>query len=284
MRTSTTANRPPRSTEQRKDAQRPIGLFDSGVGGLSVLRAIVRELPHEDLVYFADQKYCPYGLRPPEEIRARAQRIVEFLLAQNCKAIVVACNTASAAALYPLRLRFPQIPIVGMEPAVKPAAQASHSGKIAVLATRGTLNGELFARTRAAYAQDVEVLVVHPRKWVERVERGEIDSPRIQASVRRVLEPLLDAGVDEIALGCTHYPFLLPLLEQIAGGRARIIDPSDAVARQTARVLEQRHLLNPQHALGSCILYTGGSRRAFAATVAKLLGDLSARIAHAELP
>ncbi len=216
-----------------------IGLFDSGVGGLSVLRAVQRQLPHHSLIYFADQKYCPYGSRPADEIRALSERITRFLISQNCGTIVVACNTASAAALYSLRETFPNVPIIGMEPAVKPAASATKSGKIAVLATRGTFDGDLFHNTRDEYARDIDVLTVYPPDWVERVERGDIDSPDTLDSVRRIIGPLLDSDVDEIALGCTHYPFLTPLIEQIAQGRAAILDPSDAVARQTARVVSQ---------------------------------------------
>lgn len=214
-----------------------IGLFDSGVGGLSVFRAVARELPAHDLVYFADQKFCPYGPRPQQEIRALSKRIVEFLISENCRVIVVACNTASAAALYFLRETFPHISFVGMEPAVKPAARATRSGKIAVLATQGTFAGELFTNTRDEYAREVEVLTVYPSDWVARVERGEIDSPETFASVARVIGPLLAQGVDEIVLGCTHYPFLAPLIENIAAGRAHVIDPSEAVAAQTVHVV-----------------------------------------------
>jgi glutamate racemase len=251
----------------------PLGLFDSGVGGLSVLSAVRRELPHEDLVYFADQKYCPYGQRPAAEIRSLSRRVVEFLLAQDCKAIVVACNTASAAALDDLRRSFPQIPFVGMEPAIKPAALNSHTRKIGVLATAGTLQGDLFQRTRAAHAGGVEVLVQYPADWVERVERGEVDSPETEVSVRRVVEPMLEAGVDEIALGCTHYPFLTPVIEKIAGARVTILDPSDAVARQTARVLRERDLLNPLERQGRQVFYTSGDPQAFSTVLEKLLGE-----------
>lgn len=251
-------------------------MFDSGVGGLSVLRAVARELPQHDLVYFADQKYCPYGPRPLDEIRALSARITKFLVAQNCRVIVVACNTASAAALYFLREKFPDITFVGMEPAVKPAASATRSGKIAVLATRGTLDGELFSHTRDEFARDVQVLTVYPTDWVERVERGEIDSAETFASVRAVIEPLLDAGVDEIALGCTHYPFLAPLLEIIAQGRATILDPSNAVARQTARIVKEVDVEitdAPTHSF-----YTSSDANEFARVLQKLLTIQNARV------
>jgi glutamate racemase len=249
-----------------------IGLFDSGVGGLSVWRAVARVLPTHDLVYFADQKYCPYGPRPQDEIRALSKRIVEFLGAQNCRVIVVACNTASAAALYDLRETFPHIAFVGMEPAVKPAARATRSGKIAVLATRGTFEGALFKHTRDEHARDVEVLTVYPPDWVERVERGAIDSPETFASVQRVIEPLLAQSVDEIILGCTHYPFLAPLIERIASGRAAVRDPSDAVALRTAQVVSQRAPSSPQRARGDYTFYTSGDADVFARVLHKLLG------------
>ena len=251
-----------------------IGLFDSGVGGLSVWRAVARELLQCNLVYFADQKYCPYGPRPQDEIRALSKRIVEFLITQNCRVIVIACNTASAAALYYLRAQFPHIAFVGMEPAVKPAARATRSGKIAVLATPGTFDGELFARTRDEHARDIEMLTVYPRDWVARVERGEIDTPETFASVQNVIEPLLAQGVDEIVLGCTHYPFLKPLIEQIARGRASVIDPSDAVAQQTARVVQTIESFKTSKV--SQAFYTSGDAQAFSSLL-EILIHVSAR-------
>ncbi len=257
----------------RASASGPIGLFDSGVGGLSVLRAVRQELPHEDLIYFADQKYCPYGPRPAEEIRALSLRLAEFLLSQHAKLIVVACNTASAAALDYMRRTLPDVPFIGMEPAVKPAAQESQTKKIGVLATAGTFQGDLFQRTREQYASNVEVLTFYPPDWVERVERGDIDSPETEASVRRVLEPILQANADELALGCTHYPFLMPVIRRIAGEGVRVIDPSEAVARQTARVLRERGLLNPQPGEGRRTYYTSGDARLFEELLEQLLGE-----------
>lgn len=240
-----------------------IGLFDSGVGGLSIFRAVARELPAYDLVYFADQKYCPYGSRPAPEIRALSKRIVEFLIQAECRIIVVACNTASAAALYDLRETFPHINFVGMEPAVKPAALATRTGKVAVLATRGTLDGELFARTRDGHARGVQVLTVYPDDWVERVERGDIGSPETEASVRRVVEPLLEQGVDMLVLGCTHYPFLAPLIKKIAQQNAFIVDPSDAVALRTAAIVFEQQIRQAQDRRGAFAFYTSGNARAF---------------------
>ncbi|MDL1895393.1 glutamate racemase [Anaerolineae bacterium CFX7] len=258
-----------------------IGLFDSGVGGLSVWRAVARTLPQHDLVYFADQKYCPYGLRSQQEIRALTARITKFLVAQNCRVIVVACNTASAAALYFLRETFPHVSFIGMEPAVKPAASATRSGKIAVLATRGTLEGELFHHTRNEFARNVQALTVYPTDWVERVERADIDSVETFESVRGVIEPLLDAGVDEIALGCTHYPFLAPVIENIAAGRASILNPSDAVAKQTARVVAESALPPTRNATQT--YYTSGNVAEFGRVLQKLLGPQAAEIAFSPI-
>ncbi|MBI4670843.1 MAG: glutamate racemase [Chloroflexi bacterium] len=248
-----------------------IGLFDSGVGGLSVLRAVARELPVYDLVYFADQKYCPYGSRPAQEIRALSKRITEFLISENCRIIVVACNTASAAALYFLRETFPHIQFVGMEPAVKPAALATRTGKVAVLATPGTLDGELFTRTRDEHAREVQVFTVYPDDWVARVERGDIASPETEMSVRRVLEPLLEQGVDMIVLGCTHYPFLAPLMKKIAQGDAMLIDPSDAVALRTASIVFDQHSPEIQDRRGALAFYTSGDARTFERLVRQLI-------------
>ncbi len=255
-----------------------IGLFDSGVGGLSVWRAVARTLPQHNLVYFADQKFCPYGPRPQNEIRALSKRVVEFLITQNCDIIVVACNTASAAALYYVREQFPHIVFVGMEPAVKPAARATRSGRIAVLATPGTFAGDLFSNTRDEHARDVQVLTVYPPDWVTRVERGEIDSPAAFASVHKVVEPLLAQGVDEIVLGCTHYPFLAPLIEKIAHGRATVIDPSNAVAAQTALRVQERAL--PMTDSPTYHFYTSGDADAFALVLKKLLEVENVRVAQ----
>jgi glutamate racemase len=230
---------------------------------------VQRLVPQYPLVYFADQKYCPYGPRPAQEIRALSERITRFLKAQGCQVIVVACNTASAAALYSLRDTFPHVPIIGMEPAVKPAASATKSGKIAILATEGTFAGDLFNNTRSEYAQELEVVTVYPKDWVARVERGEIDSEATFASVRQVVEPLIEQQVDEIALGCTHYPFLTPLIERITRGQATILDPSDAVARQTARIIEKSKLLPDNR---TDVYYTSGDPGAFAEVLNKLLG------------
>lgn len=218
--------------------RRPIGLFDSGIGGLSIWQAVTHLLPDEATCYFADSAYCPYGHRPLEEIRARSAIIGRFLLEQDCTLIVVACNTASAAALESLRAEF-DIPIIGLEPAIKPAAQATRTGHIGVLATEGTFQGALFQHTRQRYANGVQVHVRIGTGLVEQVEAGQFDAPATEALLRQYLEPMLTAGVDQLALGCTHYLLLIPLIERIVAGRAAVLDPAQAVARQVQRILNQ---------------------------------------------
>jgi len=248
-----------------------IGLFDSGVGGLSVLLPLAKILPRADLVYIADQKYCPYGARPVEEIRARSLHLSRLLLALGCQTIVVACNTASAAALYYLREQLPDVPIVGMEPAIKTAAATTRSGKVAVLATRNTLNGDLFANTRREFAYGIDVTTVYPEEWVELVQRGDTNSPHAVSCVEKYLLPLVDEGVDEIAFGCTHYPFLRGVAEQITGGRATFIAPGEAVARHTADLVTH---LPPDGSAGErhITFYTSGDPATFANVLHQLTG------------
>lgn len=221
---------------------RPIGLFDSGLGGLSIWKEVVGRLPLEATRYFADSARCPYGSRPASELKAIATAIARFLLTHNCKLIVVACNTASAAALETLRAEF-DIPIVGLEPALKPAAEATQTGHIGVLATAGTIQGTLFQNTLQRYAKGIQVHVQIGQGLVEQIEAGQLDTPATESLLRQYLEPMLAAGVDQIALGCTHYPLLLPVIRRIVGGQARIIEPAQAVARQVERVLRQHGAL-----------------------------------------
>lgn len=254
------------------DPGRVIGVFDSGVGGLSVWREIVALLPNEDTIYFADQAHCPYGSRPLHEIRALAEAIVCFLLDQGAKLIVVACNTASTAALYHLRERF-DVPIVGMEPAVKPAAQRTASGKVGVMATPATFEGEPFARLMGRFARDVEVIRQVCPGLVERIEAGQLEGPEVEALLRNCLQPVVDEGVDVLVLGCTHYPFLRPAIEQVVGPGVEVIDPAPAVARQVRRVLARQGLFNPQQGRGRHVFYTSGSAESFLAMLEKLVGQ-----------
>jgi glutamate racemase len=214
----------------------PIGVFDSGVGGLSVLRAIRATLPGEDLVYVADSAAAPYGDRDEDFIATRAAGIVRFLLTQRVRAIVVACNTATVVAVAQLRAWCP-VPIVAIEPAIKPAAQATRSGVIGVLATRRTIESQSVARLCALHGGGVRVMLQACPGLVEQVERGALRDEATGALLARYLAPLLSAGADTLVLGCTHYPFLIDTIGEIAGPAVRIIDPAQAVARELVRRL-----------------------------------------------
>jgi glutamate racemase len=247
-----------------------IGIFDSGVGGLSVLRHIRAQLPFEPLIYVADQAHVPYGSRSADEIRQLCEAISRFLQARQAKLIVVACNTASGAALTHLRRTFPNVPIIGMEPAVKPAADLTRIGKVGVLATVGTFRSQRYASLMAQYAGDVEVLEDPCVGLVELIEMGRLDTFETRQLLQKCLAPMLAAGVDTIVLGCTHYPFVLSLIEQIAGENVTIIDPAPAVARQTGQVLRRHGLLAQTHGSADLVaLTTGDGPRFF--RVAKML-------------
>ena len=248
-----------------------IGVFDSGVGGLSVLREIWAQLPREHTLYFADTAHCPYGSRSADDIRELSAGITEFLIQRGAKVIVVACNTASAAALHTLRERFP-VSIVGMEPAVKPAAERTRTRKVGVIATQVTFQGELFARLVERFANGVEVLTQACPGLVEQVEAGKLHDPETDRLLRLYLQPMVQAGIDSLVLGCTHYPFLWQAIQRVVGPDVEIIDPSPAVARQTGRVLEQHGLLRTSQESGQHLFYTSGDPRAFAAMAERLLG------------
>ena len=250
-----------------------IGLFDSGVGGLSVWREIAAQLPNECTACFSDQSHVPYGPRPVQEIRAFSEAITRFLLDQGCSIIVVACNTASAAALTHLRATFPDVPFVGMEPAVKPAAQTTHVGRVGVMATPATFQGELFASVVERFANGVQLINQVCPGLVEQVEAGRLDTPDTEAMLRQYLAPMLAASVDTIVLACTHYPFLAPAIQRIAGPSVRVIDPSPAIARQVWRVMGQRRLLSSSSE-ASQVFYTTGDVAKFFKTL-QLLTDAS---------
>jgi glutamate racemase len=240
-----------------------VGVLDSGVGGLSVLVHLRVLLPAERLYYFADQANIPYGPRPPAEVQAFTAGITRFLLRGGAKLIVVACNTATAAALDYLRQSFPDVPFVGMEPAVKPAAQTTRSGKVGVLATPTTLNSHRYAGLMARFAGGIEVYEDPCDGLVQLIEDGALDAPATRDLLRRVVDPMLAAGVDTLVLGCTHYPFIRPLLHdlvhEIAGEGVTIIDPAPAVARQARFVLQQRQLAAPEAQTGLIRCFTSGA-------------------------
>jgi glutamate racemase len=253
------------------EASSTIGIFDSGVGGLSIWREIVRQLPHEQTIYVADQAHVPYGPRPLAAVQELAEAITRFLLAQGAKIVVVACNTASAAALYHLRRTFPQVPFVGMEPAVKPAVERTRTGVVGVVATHATFQGDLFASLRERYAGDVDVIPCECPVLVEAIEAGQLDTPETEDLLRRCLAPLTEAGADQLVLGCTHYPFLQPVIERIVGPDTTVIDAAPTVARQTRRVLLQRELEANRTTVGRHVLYTSGDVPAFATLVGCLI-------------
>lgn len=213
-----------------------VGIFDSGVGGLAVWREFARLAPDAPTLYVADQAHVPYGPRPPEEIRRFAEAITRFLLDQGARLIVVASHTISAAALWPLRETFPDVPFVGIEPAVKPAAAQTRTGVIGVLGTFGTLNGPLMARVVERFAQHVRVVPRVCSGWVEQVEAGLLEGEEAEARVRAHLDVVLQAGADVLVLACTHYTFLAPLIRRLAGPEVSLVDPAPAVARRAAEI------------------------------------------------
>ena len=215
---------------------------------MSVFREIVRLLPDESYIYYSDNAHCPYGEKSPQYIRERAKSITDTLLERGADIIVVACNTATAAAIAFLREAYPSVRFIGMEPAVKPAALGTRSGVIGVLATAGTLQGSKYLDTKGKYEDDVTIVEHVGQGFVELVEHGILDGPEAEATVRASLQPLLDEGADTIVLGCTHYPFLLPVMRRIAGPTVRIIDPAPSVARHLIYVMVQEHLLSEAEA------------------------------------
>ncbi|SRR5690606_24120721 len=217
-----------------------IGVFDSGVGGLGVLRHVRSQLPAADLVYVADHAAAPYGTRSLDRVEERAELCAAWLVEQGCEVVTIACNTASAAALHQLRRRSPQVDFVGMEPAIKPAAEATGTGRVGVVATAATFQGELFASVVARFAAGVEVLTAACPRWVDLVEEGRTSGPEVTAEIRRCLRPMLDAGIDTLVLACTHYPALTGAISAVLGPDVRIIDPAPAVAAQTARLARRR--------------------------------------------
>jgi len=235
--------------------KKPIGIFDSGVGGISVLRHIRLVLPGEDILYVADSRYAPYGNKSPGFIAERAIKLSEFLISQGAKALVVACNTATAAAASQLRERY-SVPIIAMEPAVKPAAAATKTGVIGVLATSGTLKSAQFAGLLEHYGQHVQVVTQACHGLVECIERGELEAAATRALLGRYVQPLLDANADTIVLGCTHYPFVRELIEQLVGKDVVLVDTGAAVANQLKHRLQAQNLLDNETVAGQVKFWT----------------------------
>ncbi len=248
-----------------------IGLFDSGIGGLTVLRAIRQELPGAPILFLADQAHVPYGSRSADQIREFSHAITRHLLQQGASVIVVACNTASAAALDALRRTFPQVPFIGMEPAVKPAARQTRSGVVGVLATPTTFQMPRYSSVVDRFARGVRVLTDTCPGLVEQIEQGALYGHESRRILQRALTPMLDQRVDTIVLGCTHYPFVAPLIQEIAGPQVTIIDPAPAVARQTARLAT--HPGWQQGPPGGLHIQTSGAAQPLADRIADLLGE-----------
>lgn len=252
--------------------ERPIGMLDSGVGGLSILGEVRRQHPAEPVVFFADQAHVPYGPRPLAQVREFSVEIARFLIAQGAKLIVVACNTASAAALHSLRQAFPATPFVGMEPAVKPAAESTRTRVVGVLATPATFQGELFASVVERFAGGVRVVQQTLPGLVEQIEKGDLEGPRTQAILEAGIRPLLAQGVDTLVLACTHYPFVIPHIAALAGPGVRVIDPSPAIARQAGRVLQERGLAAPSTQPGRVTFLSSADPLRLAGTAQRLIG------------
>ncbi|MBT8235149.1 MAG: glutamate racemase [Bacteroidia bacterium] len=234
-----------------KSSLNPIGLFDSGLGGISIWQAIHAMLPRESTLYLADSKHAPYGDKTKSEIISLAEKNTEYLLAENCKLIVVACNTATTQAISHLREKY-GVPFIGIEPAIKPAALNTKTKKVGVLATKGTLASSLFHSTTSLHTAGVAIFEQEGTGLVERIESGEMEGPDLEAHLKELVQPMVDQGIDQLVLGCTHYPFLIPCLQRILPQTVKIVDCSPAVAKQTAAILLQKGLENtgeeqPQH-------------------------------------
>jgi glutamate racemase len=255
------------------EENRAIGIFDSGIGGLTVANAVFDLLPHEKIIYFGDTANIPYGDKTADQVRDFSFRITQFLLNKGCKAIVVACNTASAAALDALRNHWPDVPFIGMEPAVKPAAKLTKTGKVGVLATAGTFKSQRYANLMHAYAQDVTMIQNPCVGLVKLIEEHKIDQPKTRALLESILKPMETEGADTFVLGCTHYPFVEHIIRDIIDEAEHIINPAPAVARQLKRRLEKLNLLNPSNEIPEHEFYASGKKEAMQWAVELVTGE-----------
>lgn len=235
----------------------PIGLFDSGIGGTSIWKEIHELMPNEDTIYLADSKNAPYGQKSKEEIIQLSIKNTEFLLNQNCKIIVVACNTATTNAIKELRAKY-QVPFIGIEPAIKPAALHSKTQTIGILATQGTLNSELFHQTAQQF-HDTKIIEQIGHGLVPLIEEGKINSPQIKQLLNNYLQPMIEANIDYLVLGCSHYPYLLPQIKKILPKHIKIIDSGEAVAKQTKNILSEKNNLNQENHQPKNIFYTNAN-------------------------
>ena len=237
---------------------KPIGIFDSGVGGTSIWKEIHQLLPYEDTIYLADSKHAPYGPKGKERIIKLSIKNTEWLLKQQCKLIVVACNTATTNAIDYLRKHY-NVPFIGIEPAIKPAALQTKTNAIGILATKGTLSSALFSKTSNTFASHIKVVEQEGEGIVQLIETGKLESEEMRSLLSLYLEPMLKANIDHLVLGCTHYPYLIPILLELLPKHVKIIDSGEAVARQTKTILETNNLTNKRKMSSVTTFYTNGS-------------------------
>lgn len=236
----------------------PIGIFDSGIGGTSIWKEVASAMPNEHTIYLADSKYAPYGNRSRDEIISLSIKNTKKLLELGCKIIVVACNTATTNAIKILRAQF-DVPFIGIEPAIKPAALHTKTKKVGVLATKGTLSSALFTKTSDLYANAIEVIEVIGTGLVELIEEGKIETPEMQTLLASYIQPLIAKNIDYLVLGCSHYPYLIPVLIKMLPKNVIIIDSGEAVAKQTKVILAKNNLLNQHTHKGSHTFFTNGA-------------------------
>lgn len=248
---------------------RPIGVFDSGIGGLTVLKELSERLPNEDFIYYADSINAPYGPKSAETIIEFSDKIIRFLLEKNCKLIVIACNTATAAAVYEMRQRF-NIPVVGLEPAVKPACLNTKTGHVGVLATEGTFRGNHFKTTSDKYKEYVTLHLQVAKGLVEFAENGIYDGLEVENLVKQYVNPLIDQNVDQLVLGCTHYPLFLDTIQAVVGQGVAVIDSAEAVARRTKDILMTQKIFRTETDSPNIIIYSTGDRKILKNVVSKL--------------
>lgn len=237
----------------------PIGIFDSGVGGLTVWKTLLNIFPNESFVYFADNKNCPYGTKTETEITQLSESIVQFLISKNCKIIIVACNTATSAAIKTLRSKY-TIPIIGIEPAIKPASLLTQTGNVGVLATQGTINGGHFKNTSERFAKNKNVITQIGYGLVKLVEENKVNSSEMTELLQKYITPMVNEHVDYIVLGCTHYPLLSNQINKITGGNIQLLEPSEAIAKQTKKILSEKSLLS-NNDIRYTEVYTSGTSK-----------------------
>ncbi len=249
---------------------RPIGVFDSGIGGLTVLKELKLRLPNENYIYYADSKNAPYGPKSVDEIVALSDKIIRFLISKDCKLIIIACNTATAAAVFEMRKRF-DVPIVGLEPAVKPACLNTKTGHVGVLATEGTFRGNHFKNTSDKYKDYVTLHLQVAKGLVEFAELGIFEGDEVLSLIEQYVSPFQKNDIDQLVLGCTHYPYFYDLIKKTAGEGITVIDSAEAVARRTKDILMTGKMLQTENVPGKTIIYSSGDQNILKKVVARLL-------------